>query len=63
MYTHKTTLVFNYKVANYLLMKEHKLVRIRPNFTEGNKLVFVFEGQLQDDVKEAFDYLESIEVK
>ena len=44
-------------------MKEHKLVRIRPNFTEGNKLVFVFEGQLQDDVKEAFDYLESIEVK
>lgn len=48
-----TTLVFELQVADYLLMKGYKIIRIRENFKDKYKPVYVFEGDIQDALNEA----------
>lgn len=48
-----TTLVFDMQIADYLLMKGYKIVRIRQNFKDKYKPVYVFDGDIQDALDEA----------
>ena len=47
-----TTIVYDITVTNLLLARDHKLYKIRPNKTVPNRLVFIFYGDLKDEVNQ-----------
>jgi hypothetical protein len=49
---YNTTLVFGTEAADLLLMQGYRIVRVRDNFSRQGKVVFVFEGDIQDALHE-----------
>lgn len=54
---YNTTLVFNIDAADMLLMQGYKIVHVRYNFKNKDKVVFVFEGDVSEPLDEILEQL------